>query len=1272
MMFANMFVSDRPRTRWAGPIVLLCCAVLMALAAGPARASIVYVSGISGIDDGQRVTGELNLQTHVIGRADMTLYELSGPISRYYARTGPTPALSVDALTGKAIPWDISTFPEGDYQLRVTAVLKDGADHSATVRFSIRHDLTNTEQNSILIDVDETLPPAQDGGESGAQVPQVVVVGGSSSDSGPVSVLGNLEAASELPAVHFRDQPDNYTRGSGGVLRVGIGGPMPAGGDIIVIAWSKTEARIIDEFAHALDLDDPAIRADRLDLLPAGETQIQLLVRQASQIHQIVRMNLDIVVRDTPESALPEVGFVDPPSTYERGSGEAIRVSLAQSMPEGGDILALAWSKEEQRMVEAFAFIVGDDLLIPAQALDVLPAGGIQLQLLARLNNELQQRVTHALQLNEAVVPEPPTVVPLPGVGFVAPPSTYHHASGEDVAVSVVGPMPSNADIVVVAWSDSQQGMVSDFAFTMDSGDWRIPAEQMELLPLGRVEVQLLLRRDNEVHSVTAHQMEIAPPTPVVLPTPDPDFRPVVSFGQTPTQHAIGSGQGIDIQSTGAFPEGTDLLVIAWSVDLGQLVDAFAFTLSDGPLEITAAQMDLLPAGDVILQLMPRADNSAYAQVTHRINIVQPGSSGGGEVDVLPNSGEPGNTTDPMPDDGPDSSPDGNPDGNPDETIDGSDAEPGDGGDGEGPKPDAVEVTFASGTANTHLRGANAPLALSFSGPLPSGSSIRVQAWSTDLDRYVSLFTQTLDEGPWEIASTQLDLLADGSYRIDVALFVPGEPAAHVQHHLIVSSPNAGDQDASPESPAAGFTAYTRSDDTRVIYVSADGDDANNGLAPGTAVRTLERGAELVRDGRPDWMLVRRGDVFDLPVDENGPFRYWDKGGRSYDEPMIVGAYGDANAPRPRINSNGRGVLRSISESHLVFRDLHFTANFRDPHGPEFDGGDEMETGISVSATTDLRFEACLVEYFSMNIMFRDGSNSVDPTLRGIMLHRCTIRNAYAHGETDSSGLYLKLADGVTINECLFDHNGWDEDVPESVRRGRNHNIYFSNCKNITVHGNIIARESYLALKIRCEVEGLTRNVEVTDNLFLECAYPMDMGANGPKDQINFVNVTIRGNVCVRTTGWPLDAPRGTGMKITRVAHARVSQNLFVDNGPNGPDKNEAFRVDGESDLEDIMVYDNDGILPLLEGEELFSTHYRQREDHDDIEFQNNRENVADSRYVDADRSIEVYLQGIGSSSIDDFLQRATRQDSVNWDTALMADSVSSYYREGFTLTLFD
>lgn len=1233
--------------------------VVLAVFGSQANAEIVVVQGVHGISEGRAVSGEVDLRAHVVGNPDMVLFELVGPTEVFHARYGRNPSFKVDSETGESIPWDTTQVPDGDYVLRVTAVSADGEDRTLSYKFPVRNNLTEPEQTDSIGGVTTSQGPSSSDESDLAARPQVVVLNQTESQTGPRAVLDDLRAAQILPVVVFADQPSSYTQGSGQPVRIELDGPMPSDGSIVAIAWNNDESRIIDGFAHTLDPTDPVILPEFMDQLPAGATQLQLLVRRSSQVHRIVRLNLEVLIPQAPAQVLPELALVQPPAEFERGAAGSIAVTVDGLMPEGADILVLAWSRAEQRMVEEFAFVLGDDMEISGSALDQLPAGENQIQLLLRIENVVQKRVNHLIVVNEPPAPVEPETVQLPAVGFGVAPAVYHVGSGVELPLSVSGPMPAGGNVVVIAWSDTQQKMVDAFAMTLDGDDWRIPASQLDLLPEGETQLQLLVRLDNEIQSIVTHTIQVAP----AASQPDPPQTggaglPAVAFSNAPTQYIVGSGQSVSIQSTGDFTTGSDLLVIAWSVDENRLVDAFAFTMSDGPFAISSASMDLLPAGEVILQLLPREDNDAYAQIVHRLTVVH-GADSGGEV------GEPtpdvGDSTDP--DAGGGSSTD---DGSGGDSADGSD-EPGD----EDPQPQSYDIAFSAAAPSTHVRGADTALVLTVSSELPGGATVQLRAWSVQSGTYVNLFERTLGAAPWRVEAADLDRLSDGEYRIDAALRLPGLPQVVARHSITISPPaNAGD-DVTPQTPRAGFTAYNPSADTQVVYVANDGDDSNNGLSPLTPVRTLDHAANLMRDGKPDWLLLKRGDTFDLPGDEGGDFRYWQPSGRSHDEPMIVGAYGDPIQPRPRIHTNGRGALRSVKSSHLVFRDLHFNANLRDPHGAQFDGGGEMETGVSINRTDDLRFEGCLVEYFSMNMMFRDGSNE-NPPLGGIVLHRCVIRNAYAHGQEDSSGMYFKLADGVTLSECIIDHNGWDEDVPQSVRRGRNHNVYFSDCTNITVTGCIFARESYLALKIRSERERHCQNVTVSNNLFLQCAFPLDFGANGSDDQINFVNLVVKDNVFARTTGWPLDAPRGRGMKLSRCEDGQVSGNLFIDNGPNGPEKNEACRIDGETHLQDIMVYDNDAVLPLQEGEELFSTHYRQRNPHDDITFVNNRENVLIARYVDPTVHFEAYLSQIGASSIDAFLDRASAMQAVDWDDRYTAAALLPYYRDGFELTPFD
>ena len=62
---------------------------------------------------------------------------------------------------------------------------------------------------------------------------------------------------------------------------------------------------------------------------------------------------------------------------------------------------------------------------------------------------------------------------------------------------------------------------------------------------------------------------------------------------------------------------------------------------------------------------------------------------------------------------------------------------------------------------------------------------------------------------------------------------------------------------------ANGWTTFTPSSDTRIIYVSSStGSDSNNGLSQNAAVATIDKGLSLIRDGSADWLLLKAGDTW--------------------------------------------------------------------------------------------------------------------------------------------------------------------------------------------------------------------------------------------------------------------------------------------------------------------------------------------------------------------------------------------------------------------------
>ena len=75
--------------------------------------------------------------------------------------------------------------------------------------------------------------------------------------------------------------------------------------------------------------------------------------------------------------------------------------------------------------------------------------------------------------------------------------------------------------------------------------------------------------------------------------------------------------------------------------------------------------------------------------------------------------------------------------------------------------------------------------------------------------------------------------------------------------------------------------------DSRLIYVSSTaGDDANDGLSPASPKQTLAGAVDLLRNGYPDWLFLRRGDSW------TEGFKPFDFSGRSDSEPIVITAYG--------------------------------------------------------------------------------------------------------------------------------------------------------------------------------------------------------------------------------------------------------------------------------------------------------------------------------------------------------------------------------------------
>jgi len=336
---------------------------------------------------------------------------------------------------------------------------------------------------------------------------------------------------------------------------------------------------------------------------------------------------------------------------------------------------------------------------------------------------------------------------------------------------------------------------------------------------------------------------------------------------------------------------------------------------------------------------------------------------------------------------------------------------------------------------------------------------------------------------------------------------------------------------------ANGFTAITPSSNTRVVHVSSSlGDDALDGLSPERPVRSIARGASLVRSGAPDWMLLNRGDVWHETLGD------WTKSGRSHDEPLLIGAYG-AGA-RPRLETGTRTALSIDSASstvrHVAVVGLHLVASARMPGMADFSavlgsGG----TGIRIlSRVDDLLVEDCVVQCYEDNVVLQDyrGPQS------NVTVRRSAILDAYSTDGGHSQGLYAYGVDGLLLEGNVFDHNGWSETVPGAPATIFNHNVYLaSNNRNVVVRENVIANASSHGLQARS-------GGRVENNLFLDNPVGMTFGVvKGATLTAGGVSGVINGNVFLG--GRDIDGlQRGKGLELGNTRPnipTIVSNNIF-------------------------------------------------------------------------------------------------------------------------------
>jgi len=569
---------------------------------------------------------------------------------------------------------------------------------------------------------------------------------------------------------------------------------------------------------------------------------------------------------------------------------------------------------------------------------------------------------------------------------------------------------------------------------------------------------------------------------------------------------------------------------------------------------------------------------------------------------------------------------------------------------------------------------------------LPPRSQIEYRIYDHESNVELGALRHHRNAADWGISYNAINRLQVGEYRIEARVIVPGlrmhrliqrlnvvnyngtnAPGQPIQEDNgeigPVDNPNPGPgagPDAPPSEPAlVGFTPLTASNNTRIIYVSSSaGNDANDGLTPQTPVQTLNRGARLVRDGRPDWLLLKAGDVW------NGQsFDGFTASGAGADRPMVIGVYGQGDRPLiiPPHNEHG---LRTVNDevNGLVIQGLHFYAATRDPGSPRYVNRDGAYDGINIRLggregrfADGLVIEDCVITHFDSNIKIVDDYNRAMSVPRGepgriqCVIRRNVIRYA-SGGDSHSVGIYIEGSRDSVIEQNLIDHNGWAQTDDFTHRNNRSHNIYAQVFNGpILVRENIITRAAATGMQLRAggDVEG---------NIFVRNPMAFWLSINDSR---------VIDNVVLESDDINPDEVRdfrGMGLQSWSLGRCEIVGNVFARRvgGMTRP------AIDVSADtliIHNNRVYDwatPEGVGILASGGTL------------DMRGNFSRElsGGEEPSYEDPTRSLERYAGTIGlEPSLEAFLDALATRPRGQWDTVLAPETISQYIRDGFRVT---
>ncbi len=525
-----------------------------------------------------------------------------------------------------------------------------------------------------------------------------------------------------------------------------------------------------------------------------------------------------------------------------------------------------------------------------------------------------------------------------------------------------------------------------------------------------------------------------------------------------------------------------------------------------------------------------------------------------------------------------------------------------------------------------------------------------------------------------------------------------------------------------------GYTEFSPSADTRIIYVSSsEGSDNNDGLSEATPKQTIQAGLDLLRGGYPDWLLLKKGDVW--INEEIGQLSGRDgqairgRFGRSADEMMLISSYGSGDErPELRFTQPNQGIMVAFGfaypPEHLAIVGLNFNAAWRDTESPDYVPGDYGQPAISfLEFGENILFEDNEVRFMQFTAQVGESrvGISIDFRIRKNIFYSPYSTNSH------SQCIFAWQVYELLVEDNVFERCGWNPDVTGANSTIFNRSAYLSDSDGRTIYrGNIDANGASGGVQNR--TGGL-----VEDNLFLRTPIGIVVGyLEGGPHTANDPNI-VRNNVILSSRNIDTQE-QGTGITFNPepekgvMRHVRIYNNVIANN--ENPDSNynvTGIGIGGRENMEDVQIYDNIVYNWNSIGRRGTGVSFSNRAQQIDSSFTNNviqqpgddlvaaihqdangmqfGDNVyysalgesgafawdsfdryrtrtgdttsefAQVEFSDPDRDIATYMDSLGiGGGYDEFMRRAKQQSRDTFDPRFTAEAVNEYVRDGFDI----